>query len=182
MTDLQQFPAKMCHTSAAFLIHENKILLVKHKKLGIWLAPGGHIEQSELPHRASERECLEETGIQVRACDRLFSSSHCAFDSKQGEYLPSPFVTYLHWVCEANYQARIASPETYKPIAPWLKGCEQHLGFSYLVEPVDAVAETQNLEETDAIGWFTKDECKTLETYPDIVFEIGQAFELYAQK
>jgi 8-oxo-dGTP pyrophosphatase MutT (NUDIX family) len=40
------------------------ILLVKHKGLGVWLPPGGHVEEDELPHIAALREAFEETGMQ----------------------------------------------------------------------------------------------------------------------
>src|SRR3989338_4811759 len=42
-----------------------KTLLLKHKKLGVWLPPGGHVEPNELPHEAALREVLEETGLSV---------------------------------------------------------------------------------------------------------------------
>lgn len=39
-----------------------KIFLVDHKKEKMWLAPGGHVEVSESPKKAAERECIEELG------------------------------------------------------------------------------------------------------------------------
>jgi 8-oxo-dGTP pyrophosphatase MutT (NUDIX family) len=60
------YPAT-CLTAAGCLIHEDKVLLVKHKKLGLWLNPGGHIDPGELPHEAAEREFYEETGVFVEA-------------------------------------------------------------------------------------------------------------------
>lgn len=44
---------------------ENKVLLHKHKKLHIWLPPGGHIELHEDPNEAALREAKEETGLDV---------------------------------------------------------------------------------------------------------------------
>ena len=41
------------------------MLLHLHRKLGMWLPPGGHIEPDELPDEAAVREVLEETGIEV---------------------------------------------------------------------------------------------------------------------
>jgi len=40
-----------------------KVLLMKHKKLGIWLQMGGHIEDGENIWEAAKRELLEESGI-----------------------------------------------------------------------------------------------------------------------
>lgn len=43
----------------------NQFLLVKHKKLGKWVQPGGHIEMDEDPEEAAIRETYEETGLHV---------------------------------------------------------------------------------------------------------------------
>ncbi len=40
-------------------------LLHWHRKVGLWLPPGGHIEANEDPTEAALREVLEETGMQV---------------------------------------------------------------------------------------------------------------------
>jgi ADP-ribose pyrophosphatase YjhB (NUDIX family) len=46
---------KICYTASATLIVEDKILLIKHKKLQTWLCPGGHIDPDETAHLAAER-------------------------------------------------------------------------------------------------------------------------------
>jgi 8-oxo-dGTP pyrophosphatase MutT (NUDIX family) len=53
-------------TVAVFVVWEGKVLLHLHRKLGMWLPPGGHIERNELPDEAAVREVLEETGMSVR--------------------------------------------------------------------------------------------------------------------
>jgi len=53
-------------TVAVFVVHGGRVLLHYHAKLGKWLPPGGHIEDSELPDVAAVREVLEETGLRVR--------------------------------------------------------------------------------------------------------------------
>ena len=52
-------------TVAVFVVWEGKVLLHLHRKLGLWLPPGGHIERDELPDDAAVREVLEETGVKV---------------------------------------------------------------------------------------------------------------------
>lgn len=42
---------------------EEKILLSDHKKSGLWLPTGGHIEPGEHPWTTVEREAIEELGI-----------------------------------------------------------------------------------------------------------------------
>ena len=53
-------------TVATFVVHEGKVLLLWHRKLGMWLPPGGHIEPNELPDEAAVREVREEAGLEVR--------------------------------------------------------------------------------------------------------------------
>ena len=52
-------------TGATFVVHEDKLLMLYHDKLGMWLPPGGHIEPNELPDEAAVREVWEETGVEV---------------------------------------------------------------------------------------------------------------------
>ena len=52
-------------TVAVFVVREGKVLLHWHRKLGMWLPPGGHIEREELPDEAAVREVFEETGVVV---------------------------------------------------------------------------------------------------------------------
>lgn len=53
-------------TVAVFVVHAGHVALHPHRKLGLWLPPGGHIEMHELPDDAARREAWEETGIRVR--------------------------------------------------------------------------------------------------------------------
>jgi len=43
--------------------HLTHVFLVRHKKLGIWLQPGGHADGDVLLIRVAEKELLEETGF-----------------------------------------------------------------------------------------------------------------------
>lgn len=56
---------KIDFTSSIYIVQDGKVLLHKHKKLGIWLPPGGHIELDEDPNQAALREAKEETGLDV---------------------------------------------------------------------------------------------------------------------
>ena len=40
--------------------------MLLHRKLKMWLPPGGHVDSNELPDDAAVREVLEETGIHIR--------------------------------------------------------------------------------------------------------------------
>lgn len=52
-------------TATTFVVHEDRTLLLLHRKLGKWFPPGGHIDANELPHVAALREVLEETQLEV---------------------------------------------------------------------------------------------------------------------
>ena len=52
-------------TVAVFAVWDGRVLLHRHRKLGLWLPPGGHIEEGELPDEAAAREVWEETGLRV---------------------------------------------------------------------------------------------------------------------
>lgn len=60
--------------ASVFIInpHNKKILLVKHKKFGKWVQPGGHIEHGETPEEAAIREVYEETGLKVKIIGERF--------------------------------------------------------------------------------------------------------------
>lgn len=53
-------------TVAVLVVHSGHVLLHPHRKLGLWLPPGGHIDPHELPDDAALRETWEETGLRVR--------------------------------------------------------------------------------------------------------------------
>jgi ADP-ribose pyrophosphatase YjhB (NUDIX family) len=56
---------KIDFTASIYIVQDSKVLLHKHKKLGIWLQPGGHIELDEDPVEGALREAQEETGFVV---------------------------------------------------------------------------------------------------------------------
>lgn len=69
-------------TASALISHpaSGLVLLHQHKRLGLWLPPGGHIEDGEEPHVAAAREAWEETGARVAAEDPglLYVNEHPA--------------------------------------------------------------------------------------------------------
>lgn len=53
------------HTATAYVVSDEKTLLLWHRKLRMWLPPGGHCEPDEDPVEAAIREALEETALDV---------------------------------------------------------------------------------------------------------------------
>ncbi|MBT4124499.1 MAG: NUDIX domain-containing protein [Candidatus Pacebacteria bacterium] len=175
MKESSKFPPKACLTAAGFLVVDDKVLLIKHKKLGIWLAPGGHIDDGEMPHQAAEREFWEETNVKVEA-----QSTQSLFPGTDNSgYYPTPFAVNLHWINKDFYKQRIESDTPDKKVVSsiWKLGCEKHLVFTYLVKPTGSIEFKQNVEETDGIAWFSKEDLKDLETIPEVRYEASWALE-----
>lgn len=55
--------------ATTFVVHDDRTLLLHHRKLDRWLPPGGHIDPHELPDLAALREVEEETGLKVALLD-----------------------------------------------------------------------------------------------------------------
>lgn len=52
-------------TGSAIVVGPRGVILLKHKRLGLWLQPGGHVDADEAPWEAAVREAREETGLPV---------------------------------------------------------------------------------------------------------------------
>jgi len=68
--------------AAVYVDQGGKVLLVRRAiepARGLWSLPAGFVDAGEDPARAAERECLEETGLQVAVVDLitvLFGREH----------------------------------------------------------------------------------------------------------
>lgn len=50
-------------TASAIVCSDGGVLLHRHKRLGLWLQPGGHVDAGESTAQAAVREVAEETGL-----------------------------------------------------------------------------------------------------------------------
>lgn len=139
------------HYVATGYIYDQKtgrFLLIQHKKLGKWLAPGGHLEAGEKPHAGALREVREEIGRAGRISDVLATPQ---VGTPSVPQLPSPFCVLAETIP--------AGPRDEEHI---------HLDFVYVVEidPTEAL----NLcdAEVASAQWFTLEEIDSLNTYENV--------------
>jgi len=52
-------------TASGIVVGRRGTVLHLHKRLGIWMQPGGHIDAGETPDVAARREAIEELGLAV---------------------------------------------------------------------------------------------------------------------
>ena len=73
---------------------ENKFLLVNHKKAGLWLPAGGHVEVDEHPKETVKRELLEELGLSAQFL--LDSPLFLTVTQTVGERIPHTDVSFWY--------------------------------------------------------------------------------------
>ncbi len=84
---------------AGYIIHQNKVLLIHHRKLDLWLPVGGHIDENETPDQALLREIKEEVGIDVK----ILNQSDIPSDGNIKYNLATPFYANVHSVGDHNH-------------------------------------------------------------------------------
>lgn len=121
-------------TVAVFVVHERRVLLHYHHKLGKWLPPGGHVEDNELPDEAAVREVLEETGIRAR----LLGARGLPIDEPRQLVVPAGIQV------ERIYAGH------------------EHIDLVYFARPdpdvLDAAEVDPILAESDRVGWYAATE------------------------
>ncbi|QGA80743.1 NUDIX hydrolase [Candidatus Nanohalobium constans] len=138
--------ARRDFVAGCLVVEDGKLLLLDHSKYGVWLPPGGHVEERETPDEAAKRETMEETGLEVE----LQHSSGVV--EEEFIDIPRPFNANLHkvedghWHCDYLYLARIKNEE-----------------------------EATHDHEHDGVKWFSKEELSD-ESYdiPEYVREAGK--------
>jgi 8-oxo-dGTP pyrophosphatase MutT (NUDIX family) len=83
-----------------FVVFDNKVLVVDHKKLNKWICPGGHIELDEDPEQALFRELKEETGLERTDVEILSSKPQTT--SEHRKFLLTPNFVDIHKIDEVH--------------------------------------------------------------------------------
>ncbi len=136
----------------AFLIHNNKVLLIHHKKLNSWLPPGGHIEKNETPDEAVGREFKEELGLEVEILNR----NDILHGGKIVKQLAVPFYVNVHNV-----------------------GDHDHCCFFYLCVPKSQKRIMINKSELKDFNWFSPEELNQKHIPVDVKNIAMKAFDLF---
>ena len=72
----RSYPAAPIPAVGAVVVHDGAVLLVRRGQApsrGVWAVPGGRVELGETLAEATEREVREETGVEVRAGEPVWS-------------------------------------------------------------------------------------------------------------
>ncbi|MDX1766118.1 MAG: NUDIX domain-containing protein [Candidatus Saccharimonadales bacterium] len=107
---------KYDYVVTAGIVCDGRVLLVRHRKLDEWLAPGGHIELSEQPLEALFREIEEEVGYQPDQLRMLSNEQRPRPIINDGEQLPPPLDIHIHKITDTHWHiALIYGFETSSP-------------------------------------------------------------------
>jgi 8-oxo-dGTP pyrophosphatase MutT (NUDIX family) len=151
-------------TASVYIISEARVLLIHHRKLQMWLPPGGHVEPDELPSETAVREALEETGLEIE----LLSDEHLWVQRWNARSLPRPYLCLLEEIP--------AHGET---------AAHQHIDQIYLARPIGG-KEMLNVAETGGLRWFTCADIHSLQSDVEIFAEtkevISTIFDLLSKE
>ena len=142
---------KIDFTVEAFVVHNNRVILIFHKQLQKWLPLGGHIELDEDPEEALLREIKEESGLKIEV---LAEKPNVQFEGKKLLYTPS----YLD----------------IHDISP----THRHIGLVYFAKAMsDEIRLAPN--EHEQIRWFTEADLENsyFAILPDIKFYTKEALK-----
>jgi ADP-ribose pyrophosphatase YjhB (NUDIX family) len=144
-------------TASAVIINEGKILLVYHKKLDVWLYPGGHVEENETPDEAVVREVMEETGLAVEIIGE--KDNNLADTSADVSVLHQPYVL----LCE-------------------LVGNHYHNDMVYLCKIKGGAELKHDPRESEAIKFFCLSELDGIKLFPNFKALLIKIFSRIKQK
>jgi ADP-ribose pyrophosphatase YjhB (NUDIX family) len=79
-------------TVTTYVLDGQRTLLIFHPRLQKWMAPGGHLEEDELPHEGALREVKEETGLDV---ELLLNEDLPIISTPHSKSIPRPYLCVL---------------------------------------------------------------------------------------
>jgi len=124
---------KVDFTVEVFVVFENKVLLRKHDKYGIWLSVGGHIELEDDSNQAAVREVKEEVGLDVQL--HHDGSYVLTKDERYQELIPPQFMN-RHRINDSH----------------------EHVTLVYFARSNSDKLTLCEIEKSEGCKWFTLDE------------------------
>jgi len=97
--------------TVTFCVHDNKLLLIHHKKLNIWLPPGGHLNPHELPCSGAVREFKEETGLDIELVGKEEQLSKDVKKLIQPKHIQLEVIEPGHEHIDMIYFGKLIDPE-----------------------------------------------------------------------
>ena len=124
------YPRQPCVAVGAVVFNNDKVLLVRRGQppaMDYWAIPGGKVKLGETLQAAAEREILEETGLQIRAREPVYTFDHLEKDEDGlirfhyvivdlvadyigGEILPGDDAAEARWLAPEDFQGLKISP------------------------------------------------------------------------
>lgn len=136
--------------SAVVLDDHGRVLLVHHRKLDLWLYPGGHLDPDETPAEAAVREVREETGVDVEVI------------TAGGFHHPATIGHPVPWaILEMPVQDRRVGPH-------------HHIDLVYVCRATTAALARQEAEVSDC-RWVPLGEVAALHTPPELPALVAEA-------
>lgn len=143
-------------TATGVVINEKReVLLILHKKLGVWLPPGGHVEPNETPDTAVLREIFEETGVRATIAPN-------GEDSSMGD----------------EWAGVLAQPMCILLEDIGMKGEHFHIDLVYRCSAQSQLGDANESEALD-MGWFGEDMLEKLDMYHNARAAVIKALRVY---
>ncbi len=149
---------KKCIVAGVLIINRegDKVLLVKHRKLGVWIYPGGHLEDGENPQECAIRESKEETSSTFK----ILSADEFSISEEGAKSLPQPLIIM-------------------DEIVPYSNGPHEHFDLIYIGMAENM--EFRSNDESSDCRWFNQGEIDSLETFDNVKKIIGKGFETFSR-
>lgn len=137
-------------TVSAVIVHKNKVLMLLHHKLKLWLSPAGHVELNETPIEALYRKTQEETGLTKDQLTLIapFENNLSLERDDLNRTEPMPFDIDIHPVGDEGHR---------------------HIDLAYIfISNTDKVVEEKGGAEE--LRWFSLEELAGLSPMPKIMY------------
>jgi 8-oxo-dGTP pyrophosphatase MutT (NUDIX family) len=135
-------------TSTAYILWEDKVLLLLHPKFRKWLPPGGHLEANETPFEGAKREVFEETGLEIEC----ISQENLWIKKWHVKSIERPYLCLLEEI----------PPHQDKP-------AHQHIDFIFITRPTGGT-----LLQDPLLRWFSLEEVLSLESNLEIFEDVKE--------